>query len=78
MTKDLLTKIQEIEEKAGKNWLQIIRNVVSKEDLVKTATKWGIELTREQAEEGYMLLKSEAKVLTESELSEVSGGIIYK
>ncbi|HQN22908.1 MAG TPA: hypothetical protein PLD70_11370 [Thermotogota bacterium] len=75
MTKELLCKIKEIEEKVGKNWLEIILKADSEAHLLKIAKEYGVNLTRDQASEGYKLLKSEAKILSETDLAEVSGGV---
>lgn len=78
MTKELMLKIREIEEKAGKNWIEEFRDVNSGEELTEKAGKYGIELTPEMAEEGIALLKDNSSAeLSEDELSGIAGGKLY-
>ena len=77
MTKELLEKIREIESKLGKDWVQQFENLSTKEALIATAQKNGIELTPEVAQEGLALIQAnEKKELSEEELSAVAGGKI--
>ncbi len=75
MTKELLAKIKEIEEKVGDNWQNIIRKANSEDYLIKIAKLHGVTLTSDQASEGYKLLNSETNALSEEELTRVSGGL---
>lgn len=78
MTKELMLKIREIEEKVGKNWIEEFRDVNSREELTEKAGKYGIELTPEMAEEGIALLNGNASAeLSEDELSGIAGGKLY-
>jgi len=74
MTKALLVKIKELEQRAGRNWLQIIEGVASEEALMRVTNEHGVALTPEQAAEGFRLLKTEAETLTEEEIEGVTGG----
>ena len=77
MTKALLEKIREIEEKMGKDWIQIFENLSTKEEIMEQAKKNGVELTPALAEEGLQLIRANEKdELSEQELSAVAGGKI--
>ena len=77
MTKELLEKIREIESKMGKGWIQKFETLSTKEELIETAQKNGIELTPELAQEGLTMLQAnENNELSEKELSAVAGGKI--
>ena len=77
MTKALLEKIKEIESKMGKDWIQKFENLSTKELLIETAQKNGIELTPELAQEGLTMLRAnENDELSEEELTAVAGGKI--
>ena len=72
MTKEILSKIEEIEKKAGKSWIATVQKAKTEADLIKIASEYGVMLTKEQAAEGLKLLNS--LELTESDLSEIAGG----
>ena len=77
MTKALLEKIREIESKMGRDWIQKFEELSTKEELMVTAQKNGIELTPELAQEGLAMIRANEKdELSEEELSAVAGGKI--
>jgi len=77
MTKELLAKIKEIEEKLGTGWMKELEGLKTVEELKKKATELGIELTDEQAKEALMLLSDETK-MSEEDLVNVTGGFGFK
>jgi hypothetical protein len=78
MTKALLEKIKEMEEKLGKGWMQQLEGINTKEELVKKASALGIELREEQATEAMAFLTNDTdEELSEAELSAVAGGYFY-
>ena len=77
MTKALLEKIREIEEKVGKDWIEIFENLSTEAEIIEQAKKNGVELTQALAKEGLQLIQANQKdELSESELSAVAGGKI--
>ena len=74
MTKALLEKIKEMEERVGQGWMKELEGLKTVEELKKKATELEIELTEEQATEALKLLNDEAEELSEEELSVVAGG----
>jgi hypothetical protein len=74
MTKELLEKIKEIEEKLGQEWMKELESLKTVEELKKKATELKIELTEEQAMEALKLLSDETEELNEEELAAVAGG----
>lgn len=73
MTKELMQKLKEIEQKIGKNWMEVLDNVDSPDKLIKIAESHQIELSKELAEEGYSKLFEENE-LSEEELANIAGG----
>jgi len=75
MTKNLMLKIREIEEKAGSFWIEEFKNVVTEEELVEKAKKFGIELTSEETKEGLSILRNDSSSeLSDDDLSGIAGG----
>ena len=75
MTKELLEKIKEIEEKLGQGWMKELEEITSVEALQKSMADRGIELTETLAEEAFnLLMNDEGEELSEEELSAVAGG----
>jgi len=78
MTKELMNVISVLEEKAGKKWVEELKNVNSKEELMEKAEKFGIKLTPEIAQEGIALLKDNSPAeLSDDDLSGIAGGKFY-
>ncbi len=75
MTKELLEKIKEIEEKLGQGWMKELEGIASVEELQKKAADYGIELSNTNTEEALELMKDNgSEELSEEELSAVAGG----
>lgn len=74
MTKALLEKIKEIEEKLGQGWMKKLEGLKTVEELKKKANELEIELTEEQATEALSLLINETEELSEKELTAIAGG----
>jgi len=77
MTKELLTKIKEIEEKLGQDWMNKLDDLKTAEELKKKAAELDIKLSDELAEEALKLLNDGANELSEEELSTIAGGPKY-
>jgi hypothetical protein len=74
MTKELLAKIKVMEERADKNWLQILRETKTEEELVRAVANYGVTLTKIEVEEAYKMLHMPADELSEYDLSIIAGG----
>jgi len=74
MTKELLGKIKEMEEKLGPEWIKELEGLKTTEALKMKATELKISLTDEMATQALALLKDEADELSEEELTIVAGG----
>ena len=74
MTKELLGKIKEMEEKLGPEWLKELEGLKTTEALKMKATELKISLTDEMATQALALLNDEAEELSEEELAIVAGG----
>ncbi|HOO34259.1 MAG TPA: hypothetical protein PK466_13805 [Thermotogota bacterium] len=75
MTKELLGKIREMEEKLGQDWLREFESVATVDLLKAKAEEYGITLTEEQAKEAFSHLNgNESEELSDEELSAVAGG----
>lgn len=74
MTKELLGKIKEMEEKLGPGWVKELEGIKTIEELKMKATELKISLTDEMAAQALALLNDEAEELSEEELSIVAGG----
>ncbi len=74
MTKELLAKVKEIEEKLGSGWMKELEGLKTVEEMKKKATALDINLTDEQAVEALSLLSDESKVMSEEELAALAGG----
>ncbi|HOO34258.1 MAG TPA: hypothetical protein PK466_13800 [Thermotogota bacterium] len=78
MTKDLLTKIKEMEEKLGQGWIKELEGISTPEALKAKAETLGISLTDAVTTEAIQMLNGdEAEELSEEELSTVAGGYFY-
>ncbi len=78
MTKELLEKIKEIEEKLGQDWMKELDSISTPESLKQKAEGFGITFTDTMATEAIKLLNSDkGEELSEEELSAVAGGKIY-
>ena len=74
MTKELLGKIKEMEEKMGPEWVKELEGIKTTEALKMKATELKISLTDEMATQALALLNDEAEELSEEELAIVAGG----
>ena len=74
MTKELLGKIKEMEEKLGPEWVKELEGLKTTEALKMKATELKISLTDEMATQALALLNDEAEELSEEELAIVAGG----
>jgi hypothetical protein len=74
MTKELLAKIKEMEEKADKNWLQAIRKTKTEEELIQTTARWGVVLSKAEAAEAHAILHAKTEELSDADLSGIAGG----
>jgi hypothetical protein len=74
VTKELLAKIKEIEVKADKNWLQVVRKTKTEEELIQTTSRWGVLLSQAEAAEAHAILHAKAEELSEADLSGIAGG----
>jgi bacteriocin-like protein len=75
MTKELLTKIKEMEEKLGQGWMKELESVKTEEELKRKAAEFKIDITDEVAAEALRFLNDETEELSEEELAVVSGGV---
>jgi len=75
MTKELMAKIKELEEKAGENWIGEFRFVKTKEELVQKVKKYDIDLTDEIADEALSLITDNSEnELSETDLKNIAAG----
>jgi len=75
MTKELQEIIRQFEEKVGVGWLKSLEGITTTDELIEMGTEYGITFSEAQAQEGLKFLKTEAKELSEKELSGIAGGI---
>lgn len=75
MTKELLGKIKEMEEKLGPGWMKELEGLKTTEELKKKANEFNISITDEMATQALALLNDETEELSEDELSIVAGGL---
>jgi len=75
MTIELQEKIKQFEEKIGAGWLKHFEEINTTHELIEMGTEYGINLSEAQAQEVLKFLKTEAKELSEKELSGIAGGI---
>jgi len=74
MTKELLAKIKEMEEKAEKNWLRILQETKTEEEMIQAVARYGVTLTKMEGEEAFKMLHMPTDELTEYDLSIIAGG----
>jgi len=75
MTKELMAKIKELEDKAGKNWIEEFKAIKTTEELKQKVSEHGIKLTEEEEKEALsLIIKNETNELTDDELADIAGG----
>ena len=74
MTKELLGKMKEMEERLGPGWMKELEGLKTTDELKKKAVELNINITDEMAAKTLALLNDETEELSEEELSIVAGG----
>jgi hypothetical protein len=73
MTKELLSKIKQLEEKSGMNWTRLMEGNKTIDGVINLAKKWNILFSITEAAQ---LAQMNTKELSEADLSGISGGVI--
>jgi hypothetical protein len=73
MTEDLLSKIKQLEEKSGLNWMRLIEDYKTINGVIAFAKKWNILFTNTET---VQLAQMNTEKLNETDLSGITGGII--
>jgi len=75
MTNELLEKLREIEKKQGKDWWEGLDEISTAEDLKQQISEWEVEIPDHLVPEMLEIASSkQAILLSDEELSEISGG----
>jgi hypothetical protein len=69
----LLAKIRATEEKADKNWLQILRETKTEEEPIQAVAKYGITLSKKEVEKAHKILHIPTVEFSEYDLSIIAG-----
>ncbi len=77
MTKEFFDLMKGFEEKAGKNWLKLIKNIQSKNDLNVLLNKYGFDVSSDLLDNTYRLIDcSKSREVSDDELFAANGGVM--